>query len=251
MALNWGLLLVVIGVLLVGCSNNSKHYSEGQDQAAGNYLNLAKGYIEEGYVEKALKPLQRALKITPRSSDVYGMLALVYQLGGENKEAEKAFKKALNYNSDAADVQNNYGAFLFSQERFDEAYKYFSQAANNLFYDKRSRAYENMGIVAQKQNRNERAKYHFIKALKLNGKLITARLELAYILHQHGEYRSAWSHYLIFAKQSDQNSRSLWLGVQLARKNADRNAAASYGLQLEKMYPQSKEYREYRSQGRE
>ncbi|MDP0563378.1 MAG: type IV pilus biogenesis/stability protein PilW [Candidatus Endonucleobacter sp. (ex Gigantidas childressi)] len=250
MVLNWRILIVSIVIFLIGCSS-SIHYSEGKDKAVDNYIRLAQGYIQEGYIDKALKPLNRALVITPRSSKVYGMLALVYQLEGEDKQAEISFKKALSYDSDASDVQNNYGAFLFYLKRFDEAYRSFSNAAHNLSYEKRSRAFENMGIVAQKQGREDKAKEHFKKALRLDGNLAIASLELSSILQDQGEYSLAWSHYLVFVKQSNQSSRSLLLGIQLARENDDRSAAASYALQLKRMHPESKEYLEYRSQTRE
>ena len=241
------LMAIAITVLLTGCVSNTGPGPEGRDKAVDNYMNLAKGYIQEGYTEKAIKPLNRALEIDSRSSDVYGLLGLVYQLQGEDRQAEKAFKKALFYNSDAADVQNNYGAFLFALGRLDEAYRQFSRAAENIDYEKRSRAFENMGVVAQRQGNDTLARKHFEKSLRLNGNLSRARLELASILKSQGDYRSAWSHYLTFTRQSRQNSRSLWLGVQLARVNGDRDAAASYALQLEHLYPQSKELKAYRS----
>lgn len=233
--------------LLTGCVSNSASVPSGQGRAVENYMNLAKGYIQEGYTEKAIKPLNRALEIEPRSSEVHGMLGLVYQLQGETRHAEKAFSKALDYNPNAADVRNNYGAFLFSQGQLAKAYRQFSKAAENLDYEKRSRAYENMGIVAYRQNNLTAAQAHFEKALKLNSNLSRARFELASVLHKSGDYRKAWAHYLMFAKQAHQNSQSLWLGVQLARRNGDRNAAASYGLQLERLFPGSQELQAYRS----
>ena len=160
---------------------------------------------------------------------------------------KKAFRRALSYDSDAADIQNNYGAYLFEKGRLDEAYKQFAKAAANIDYEKRSRAYENMGIVAAKQGSYTLAKEHFEKSLRLNGNLPRARLELASSLKHLGDYRTAWAHYLTYAKQARQNSRSLWLGIQLARINGDRSAAASYALQLERLYPGSKELKAYRS----
>ncbi|WP_263078840.1 type IV pilus biogenesis/stability protein PilW [Endozoicomonas sp. Mp262] len=242
-----GLVVYALTILLVGCISHSPSVPNGQGKAVDNYMNLAKGYIQEGYIEKAVKPLNRALEIEPRSSDVHGMLGLVYQLQGETRLAEKSFKKALSYNSGAAEVRNNYGAFLFSRGRLDDAYREFSKAAENIDYEKRSRAYENMGVVAHKQGNLVSAQAHFEKSLRLNSNLPRARLELATVLHKSGDYGKAWAHYLMFAKQARQNSQSLWLGVQLARVNGDKNAAASYGLQLERLFPGSKELQAYRS----
>ena len=246
MGLSQSLIVYFSLVILSGCVNTSRTPVD-RDMAVKNYLSLAKGYLQEGYSEKALKPLNRALEIDSGSADVYGMLGLLYQVQGEAVRAEKAFKLALSYDADAADVQNNYGAYLFSQGRLGEAYQQFVKAAENVDYEHRSRAFENMGIVAQRQDRLDLAQQHFEKALRLNGNLSRARLELATILHKQKKHRSAWLHYLAFTKLSSQTSRSLWLGVQLARQNGDKDAVASYGLQLERFYPRSKESEVYRS----
>ncbi len=232
---------------LTGCVSHIGKNVSNQQQAVDNYMSLARGYLQEGYTEKAIKPLKRALEINHRSADAYGMLALTYQVQGEDKLADTFFRKALSYDARAADVQNNYGAFLFSQGRLADAYREFARAAENMDYEKRSRAYENMGIVALKQDKSTLAKQHFKKSLRLNGNLVRAHFELAALLRNEGEYRSAWSHYKAFTRQSRQTPRSLWLGIQLARMNGDRDAAASYAVQLESLYPASREFKAYRS----
>lgn len=244
-----GLIALLLPIILMGCISHSDQRTEQRKKAATNYMNLAKGYLQEGYTEKAIKPLNRALEITPRSSEVHGMFGLLYQVQGETKQAEKSFKKALHFNSDAADVYNNYGAFLFSQGRLDDAYSALLKAAENIDYEKRSRAFENLGIVAQRQGKAQQARQHFEKSLRLNGNLSRARLELAALLKEQGEYQLAWSHYLTFTRYSNQNSRSLWLGIQLARVNGNKDAVASYELQLERLYPQSEELKIYRQRG--
>ena len=121
-----------------------------------------------------------------------------------------------------------------------DAYREFAKAAEDVRYGSRSRAYENMGLVALRQGRLPLASDHFEKALKLNGNLPRARLELASILDEQGRTREAWQHYQVYAQlAAGQNERSLKLGIRLARLNGDNNAAASYSLQLERLFPSS------------
>ena len=141
--------------------------------------------------------------------------------------------------SGAAEIHNNYGAFLYSQGRLNEAYRQFAIAADNVSYSSRSRAYENMGLVSQNLGRLSQARQHFEKALKLNGSLARARLELATILEEQGKSREAWGHYQVFTRLAGQNEQSLKLGIKLAKANGDSSAAASYSLQLERLYPSS------------
>ena len=234
-------------LFLVGCVSNSRLSLDDRGKAVENYLNLAKGYINEGLVEKAVRPLDRALEIEPRSAEIYGLLGVVFQYQGESTEADNAFKKALSYNRSAAEVQNNYGSFLLSEGRLEEAYNHYKIAAEIISYEKRSRSFENMGVVAEMQGNDSLSMKNYEKSLRLNGTLVRARLNLAAILFENKEYSLSWSHYAIFIKQSKQNAKSLLLGIKLARASGDRSSAASYALRLEHLYPLSKEFKKYRS----
>ncbi|OED40166.1 type IV pilus biogenesis/stability protein PilW [Endozoicomonas sp. (ex Bugula neritina AB1)] len=241
-------LLLALSMGLTGCVSTSVgKVPVNQDKAVSDYMNLAKGYVQGGYAEKAVKPLERALQIEPRSADVYGLLGMVYQIQSEAALAEKSFKTALSYNSDASDVRNNYGAFLFSQGRLSEAYRQFELASQDLSYPSRSRTFENMGIVALRQGKQSLATQHFEKALRLNSSLARANLELADIYFNQGNNRKSWQFYQSFIGLSQQDAKSLWLGIQLARSSGEKDKAASYALQLERLYPGSKELKEYRS----
>jgi type IV pilus assembly protein PilF len=51
-----------------------------------------------------------------------------------------------------------------------------------------------------------------------------------------------------FSQLSEQNARSLLLGTRLAKVYEDRNKAASFGLQLKRLYPGTPEYQQYLSE---
>ncbi|WP_422134229.1 type IV pilus biogenesis/stability protein PilW [Endozoicomonas sp. ALD040] len=234
-----GISAVLFSIILSGCVTTGGPEPVNEGEAVRSYLELARGYVQQGLTEKAVKPINRALEIQPRSADAFGMLGLVYQLQGEASLAETSFRKALSFNPDSSEIHNNFGVFLFSQNRLSEAYREFEQAAGDVRYSSRSRAYENLGLVALKQGRRSLAAEHFDKALKLNSNLPRASLELAAILEEQGQFREAWKYYQVFTRLSRQNERSLRLGVRLARVNGDQDAAASYSLQLGRLFPSS------------
>ena len=235
---------VLLGMALAGCVSTGNSPSPvSDDQVAESYLNLAKGYVQEGYTEKALKPLRRALEVRPRSAEAYSVLGLVYQIQDEISLAEDAFRRALSLAPDSGEINNNYGAFLFSQNRLNDAYQQFYRASEDINYDRRSRAFENLGVVALRLGKRQLATEHFEKSLKLNGNLSRSRLELASLLHEQGKNREAWGHYQIFTSLSGQSERSLILGVRLAKANGDQSAAANYTLQLQRLYPRSNKTR--------
>ena len=238
---------VLLSALLTGCVTTGDSRAVDGDQAVRSYLDLARGYIQQGYTERAVKPLNRALEINPGSPDAYGMFGLLYQLQGEAHLAEQSFRKALSLNPDSAEIHNNFGVFLFSQNRLSDAYREFSKAADDVRYAQRSRAFENMGRVALKQGQTTLAQQNFEKSLKLNSNLPGAHLELADLFYSESQYLRAWEHYQAFTQLSAQNERSLKLGVRLARAKGDKSAADSYARQLKRLYPNSRTSWESRS----
>ncbi len=233
------MLFLGVAVLLTGCVSNSGDRTVNTNHAVKSYLELARGYVQQGYAERAIKPANRAIDLDPSSAEAYGTLGLIYQVQGENSLADEAFKKALSLKASAAEIHNNYGAFLYGQGRLNEAYRQFAIAADNVKYDSRSRAYENMGLVSKSLGRMSQARQHLERAVKLNGNLVRARLELANMLEEQGKSKEAWGHYQVFTRLAGQNEQSLKLGIKLAKANGDNNAAASYSLQLERLYPSS------------
>ena len=232
--------------LLTGCvTTDSRPVNE--NRAVVDYMNLARGYLQEGYSERAVRPLERALEIEPGSASVHGMLGLAYQSQGEDQLAEKAFNRALALDPDASDIRNNFGAFLFSRNRLEEAYQQFGLASKDVAYSQRSRTFENMGIVALRMGQSSLAVEHFSRALRLNSNLPRANLELAAIYKDQGNLYKGWQYYQTFDEAAEQSARSLLLGVELATANGAEGKAASYALRLERLYPGSMELKQYRS----
>src|SRR5690554_5850003 len=157
--------------------------------------------------------------------------------------SEQQFRSALAVAPNNARILNNYGAFLLEQQRYSEALTYFTKASEDIFYGERSRVFENLGLTYQKLDRPEEARASFERALRLNSRQPLALLEMARIEFESENYVPAWNYYLSFTQLSAQNASSLWLGVQLARRFNDHNRAASYALQLRRLYPATPEAR--------
>lgn len=240
--------VIVIGFLalvLGGCVTTSDQPTRKADpvQARDAYVQLGIGYLQKGETERAKAPLREALKLDPRSETANVALALVFQQEGEIESAEKHFRAALGSAPDNPRILNNYGAFLMEQERYAEALRYFQKAAADTFYSERSRVFENEGLAYRRLDKTEEAKASFERALRLNSQQPQALFELAQIEFEASNYVPAWNYYLSFSQLSAQSASSLWLGVQLARRFNDHNRAASYALQLRRLYPATPEAR--------
>lgn len=223
--------------------------SRGNPAAAvQDRVSMAMRYIQNREPDKAQRHLQRALEIDPDSAEVHHALAVLYESEGNLKQAEKHYRKAVRVKDDFAQAQNNYAGFLYRQGRFKDAYEYFDKAANNLAYENRDAAYENLGYVALRLERKAQAEQAFIHSLRLNGRRAGPTLELAVIAFDAGQTERAKAGYKRFLElngEQPQSARSLWLGIRLARLGNDANALASYELALKRLYPGTPEYQAY------
>ena len=235
--------------LLSGCvttgDTNPLDCKDGRAKAVTAYVQLGIGYLQQGATERAKSPLQKALEIDPSNADANAALAMVFQIEMEPELAEKYYRRALSESDEPTRIQNNYGSFLFEQQRYPDAFEYFQKAAANTMYPGRSRVYENLGLTALKLNQRPQAKTYFQKALRLDPTQSRSLLEIAIIAYEDKEYVPSREYYTRFKKDGEQNARSLLLGIRLATIFEERNLAASDALQLKRLYPTSAEYQQY------
>ncbi len=237
---------VVVLLPLAGCVSTSSDASSDDDNYEQKNLEIAYGFLTHGYPQKAISRLEKILERNSRSSRAYGVLGVVYQQQGEYALAEKNFEKALDLNSEDSGIRNNYGTLLFETGRYDEAEEAFEEVTQDIYYDNRSRAFENLGFVALKQGEKTEAKERFSRALRLQPNLAASSLELARIYFSEGYYPEAFKHYQQFDVYGQQTPDSLWLGIRVARAVDQMPLAFQYASTLSKLYPGSDEYREYR-----
>lgn len=222
--------------------------SKGRDEAREAYVQLGLGYLQQGMTERAKVPLKKALELDESDADANAALALVFQAEMEPELADQHYRKALAARPSDARILNNYGSFLFEEKRYKDAYQRFEQAAADTLYPERSRVFENLGMTAAMLGERDLARQHLEKALRLNRQQPRALLEMAELSFEDRHYVPARDYYDRFSLLSEQNARSLLLGVRLATVFEDRDKAASYGLQLKRLYPGSPEYQQYLSE---
>lgn len=247
--------VTVICIVIVGCvtevsgKRNTLNTEKGRQEAVQAYIDLALGYIREGQTEEAKQPLVDALKIEPNSADVNAMIAYVFQLEQNYKDADIYFKKALSSDPSSSRILNNYGVFLFSQNRLDESKKYFLKALDDPFYSERSMVFENIGLVDLQQNNLIKAEENFRQALLLNRSRVVAILGLTQVYYQKKNYPTALNYYNTYVSMMGdvQSPQGLSLGIRLSNAMNDKASAAKYATQLEQLYPKSVEYREYKA----
>ena len=241
-------------LLLAGCvsggASDPLANRQGRAQAGQAYVQLGLGYLQQGLTEQAKVPLGKALALNASDADAHAALALVFQAEGEPALAESHFKKALAARPGDTRIRNNYGSFLYAQQRFAEAEQMFRLASADSLYPERSRVYENLGLTALKLDNRDQAGAYLSKALQLNQRQPRALLEMAELSYENRHYVPARDYYDRFSQLSDHSARSLLLGSRLARVFDEQGTLAEMGQQLQRLYPGTPEYQQYLSEQR-
>ena len=243
-------MLLLMGGLLSACVSTGHQdplqTDAGRDAARDAYVQLGIGYLQKGSTEQAKVPLKKALELDGSNADAHAALALVFQTEMEPQLADQHYRKALASRSDAR-ILNNYGSFLFEQQRYAEAYERFQQASADNMYPERSRVYENLGRTSLKLGQRQQALAYFEKSLRLNRNQPRVLLEMAQLSFEDRQYVPARGYYERFLAlgKGQQDARSLLLGIRLAKVFEDRDRASSYAMQLRRLYPGTPEYQQY------
>src|SRR5262249_51562429 len=129
---------------------------------------LANLLIPLGEYQEAKQQFLEAIKCTPDDASLYVQLgdSIYVQLGGSNseieREAEDAYRKAIQLHEKCAEAHYGLGRLLKDQNRWPEAEEEFKAAihANPNYVN----ALQQLGLLLQRQNRREEADIFFAKA---------------------------------------------------------------------------------------
>jgi type IV pilus assembly protein PilF len=243
---------LVLMVFLAACAGQSKQQSmtnvpqsaakpASPQERARIHTDLAALYYSRASYGVALQESMIAVEADPQYGPAYNVLGLVQMELKEDAAADRSFKQALALDPNDSEANNNYGWFLCNRGRESEAIPYFLAAIRNPLYRTPELAYTNAGICSRKLGNDKDAESYFLQALKLQPGQPRALQGLAEIYLQRGDYSGTRQLVGRFLEVAQPTPEVLWLGVQAARGLGDRNAEASYGLQLRRRFPDSKE----------
>jgi len=240
-------LLFVAACLLSACvTTTNEQVKPDKQKEVQQRVEAANAYLQKGNTELAVVHLRRAVELDPNAAAIHESLAQVFWRTGEYELADEHFRRAITLDPKYSRARNNYGAFLYERGRTDDAIKQLEIVVTDTLYESRASAFTNLGRAYQKVGATAKAEEVLTRAVKMDRRQWGAMLELAEISYSRQEYRIAAQYYEEFRRHMPRHSpRSLLLGIRIARASNDRDAEASYALQLKNMYPDSDEYREF------
>lgn len=243
---------IVCGVLISGCSSNSKKEYAFQNrqnidpiQAAKTRISLALTYLENGNTVEAKENLDKAAEFASFLPEVHHSYAYYYQTVGETTAANQAYQTALARSPNNPDIINSYGAFLCEHGQFEQAEQYLLAAISAPGYARVAETYENLAICAQAQIRLADSIDYLEKALNYDPTRVKSLRLMTELLIATDQWDIAKPFLRLLEKSGGVTPQSLlmWVEVELALGN--KGAAKSYGETLQSLYldsPQSRQY---------
>ncbi|MFW5824277.1 MAG: type IV pilus biogenesis/stability protein PilW [Marinobacter sp.] len=249
------LCMLLVMSLLVGCvtSTDSRFArEENKDKAVRNYVQLATAYLKQGNYDRSRRHLERALDLRSDDPAALATKGLLLQTEGEPELAEEAYRKSLASDSDYTRGRVFYGAFLYGQERYEEARDQFLRASQDTGYRDRASVFYNLGRARERLGDMEEAAGAYRRALELGRGNPRWMLALSRVLVETGDYQAASRYYSQLVSIIKRDSKmshtpeSLLVGIRIARHFRNYDQESSLALLLRNRYPDSEEYRQYK-----
>ena len=203
---------------------------------------LAIEYMKFGNMRVAMENAEQAIAFDPGYQHGYLAKALILMQLNVDKEAEQAFQQALRIDGRNPEVNNNFGYFLCSRNRFDDALQRFDQALADPFFDAPQSAMVNKALCLERMKRGEEASQLLLAALRRAPNDPSALRELTRMALDRNNAEMADFYFQRISKdQRRNNAPELWLGVRLARLKHDEATAAQLASLLKNRFPDSPE----------
>ena len=218
--------------------------SLGQAKKTGSgdvYVRLAVAYMQQGQLGAALQNAKKGAALDSNNGEAHNVLAIIYSRLGETALADKHFRRAKSLQPKNSYTLNAYGSFLCGQKKYKEADVQFKAALKNPLYKTPEVALTNAGICARQHKDLDLAEAYLRRALQHNKRFPIALLQMSKISYETGDNQSAREFLNRYHRVAKPTAESLWLGIQIEQKMGDRDAVASYSMQLKGNFPDSTE----------
>ncbi|MBI1748015.1 MAG: tetratricopeptide repeat protein [Acidobacteria bacterium] len=137
-------------------------------------LNLAMELFHEAFehqmrgdYESAIRLYQQSIGTCP-TAEAHTFLGWTYSFQGKLEDAIAECKRAIEIDPDFGNPYNDIGAYLFEEEKYEEAIPWLEKAIQAKRYDARHYPHYNLGRIYLVQDLLNRAQEEFEKALVIS-----------------------------------------------------------------------------------
>ncbi len=203
---------------------------------------LAIEYMKIGNMRVALENADQSIKFDPTFQAGYLARALIYMQLGVDTEAEAAFNRALKLDAANPEVNNNFGWYLCSRGRYEEAIARFDRALADPLYQSPQSAMVNKAACLVRMDQRPLANQWLLAALRrapndsaalrelLNLSLLDKNVTLATFYYERLKF-----------DERRMSPAELMMGIRLARLKQDQAMETRLADYLKTRFPDTGE----------
>ena len=210
-------------------------------------LQLAALHFEEGRVEVALGEVAQALQAYPRYVDAFNLKGWIHLSQRDLDAANQSFLQALALRPNDADTHYNLGWLQCQQKKFKLADSNFSAALEAPRTGPASdlRTWLAKGVCLRQSGQVDQALLALQKANELDPSNPAVAYNFSEALYALGQSERARFYVRRINNGQWASAESLWLGIKVERQLGDSVAMRQLADQLNKRFPNSKEWQRF------
>jgi len=135
-------------------------------------------YLRQEDISAAIPYLEKAAAKSKESKLLF-VLANAHKALGHQEVCESYFKQAVANDPNNFEYLHNYGLFLHSANRLDDAIDLLGRAV--LLQPQNFELHNDIGVLCYRQKRYDEAVRHLLKAIEINGRYAIAVVNLGYV----------------------------------------------------------------------
>ena len=203
--------------------------TKGQDKTVRSDEHNSRGIelADRGWLDEAIREFKKAIELDAESAHAHDNLATVYAEKKLYTQALEEYLTALRLEPDSATAHYNLACFLATHAHEMAIEQYKDAIAQDPEYPD---AHLNLGMTYADLDQRDEAKAEFKAAIELEPADALARHELAAMLMDEGDYRSAITLLNEVVRLEPENYEGwLDLGISYAQKGFYQEAERCYG----------------------
>lgn len=243
---------------LWGCASTSTtHVSEVKTTASvdsGNVdtarrarirMELAANYLQAGQPQVALGEVEQALAAEPRNADAYNLQGLVLMALQDYAAAQASLERSLALQPGDPRTLHNVGWLQCQQGRYAPGIALLDQVLQTPRYTEHGKTFMAKAMCQRQSGDLAAAEQTFFQAYEMDAGNPMIAYHLADLLFKRQEVERARFYIRRLNNGEYANAESLWLGIRVERAMGDTSAMRQLAGQLQRRFPDSKEWQRY------
>ncbi|MEG2818696.1 MAG: type IV pilus biogenesis/stability protein PilW [Comamonas sp.] len=208
-------------------------------------MELAANYLQAGQPQVALGEVDQAIAAEPRNADAYNLQGLVLMALQDYTAAQTSLDRSLALKPGDPHTLHNMGWLQCVQGRYGQGIALLDQALQTPRYGEQAKTLMSKAMCQRQSGDLAAAEQTFSKAYEIDAGSPMIAYHLADLLFKRQEVERARFYIRRLNNGEYANAESLWLGIRVERALGDTSAMRQLANQLQRRFPDSKEWQRY------